>query len=110
MVALSNCHYVIYKKIDGYVLSRLDEDVQCDAVAIRELCELRDSCDDLMFDCNELHIFIEALCCNDTLTIRRQHKRENLSHSVAQLVALEHETGNLTTLVRVQLEQIRFYR
>ena len=41
---------------------RLDEDVQCDAVAIRELCESRDSCDDLMFDRSELHIFIETLC------------------------------------------------
>ena len=46
-------------KIDSYVLSRLDEDVQCDAIAIRELCESRDSCDDLMFDCSELHFFIE---------------------------------------------------
>ena len=50
---------VIFKKIDNYVLSRLDEDVQCDA--IRELCESRDSCDDLMFDHSELHIFIETL-------------------------------------------------
>ena len=49
-------------KIDRYVLSRLDEDVQCDAIAIRELCESRDSCDDLMFDHSELHIFIETLC------------------------------------------------
>ena len=31
---------IIFKKIDRYVLSRLDEDVQCDVVAIRELCEL----------------------------------------------------------------------
>ena len=53
---------VIFKKIDRYVLSRLDEDVQCDAVAIRELCESRDSCADLMFDRSELHIFIETLC------------------------------------------------
>ena len=53
---------VIFKKIDSYVLSRLDEDVQCDEVAIRELCESSDSCDDLMFDCSELHIFIEILC------------------------------------------------
>ena len=29
----------MYNIIDRYVLSRLDEDVQCDAVAIRELCE-----------------------------------------------------------------------
>ena len=40
----------------------LDEDVQCDAIAIRELCESRDSCDDLMFDCSELHILVETLC------------------------------------------------
>ena len=53
---------VIFKKSDRYVLSRFDEDVQCDAVAIRELCEARDSCDDLMFDHSELHIFIETLC------------------------------------------------
>ena len=56
---------VIFKKIDRYVLSRLDEDVQCDAIAIRELCESRDSCDDLMFDHSELHIFIETLCIHN---------------------------------------------
>ena len=44
------------------VMSRLDDDVQCDAAAIRELCESRDSCDDLMFDRNELHIFLQILC------------------------------------------------
>ena len=33
--------------MDIYVLSRLDEDVQRDAIAIRELGESRDSCDDL---------------------------------------------------------------
>ena len=32
---------VIFKKIDSYVLSRLDEDVRYDAIAIRELCESR---------------------------------------------------------------------
>ena len=53
---------VIFKKIDSYVLSRLDEDVRCDAIAIRELCESRDSCDDLMLDRGELHIFIGTLC------------------------------------------------
>ena len=52
---------VIFKKIDSYVSSRLDEDVRCDAIAIRELCESRDSCDDLMFDHSDLHIFIETL-------------------------------------------------
>ena len=53
---------LIFKKIDRFVLSRLDEDVQCDAVATIELCESRDSCDDLMFDHSELRIFIETLC------------------------------------------------
>ena len=52
----------IFKKIDSYVLSRLYKDVQCDAIAIRELCESRDSCEGLMFDRGELHIFIETLC------------------------------------------------
>ena len=36
--------------------------LQCDAVAIRWLCESRDTCDDLMFHRSELHIFIETLC------------------------------------------------
>ena len=88
MVALSNFHYVIirphlektsvilcinvifmitngmnllmkiFNKIGSYVLSCLDEDMQL----MRELCESRDSCDDLMFDRSELHIFIETLC------------------------------------------------
>ena len=49
-------------KIDSYVLSLLDEDVQCDTITIGELCESRDSCDDMMFDRSELHIFIESLC------------------------------------------------
>ena len=53
---------VIFKKIDRYVLSRLDEDVRCVAIAFRELCESRDTCDNLMFDRGELHIFIETLC------------------------------------------------
>ena len=51
---------VIFKTIDSYVLSRLDEDVQCDAIAIRELCESRHSCNDRVFDRSELHTFIET--------------------------------------------------
>ena len=50
-------HMIYKKEIDRYVLSRLDEDVQCGAIAIRGLCESGDSCDDLMFDRSELHIF-----------------------------------------------------
>ena len=48
----------IFNKIGSYVLSCLDEDVQL----MRELCKSRDSCDDLMFDRSELHIFIVTLC------------------------------------------------
>ena len=44
----------IYKKPNGHVSSRLAEDMQCDVVAIRELCKSRDSYDDLMFDRSEL--------------------------------------------------------
>ena len=77
---------VIFKKIDRYVLSRLDEDVQCDAIAIRELCESRDSCDDLMFDHSELHIFIETLCI---------HNRSRLVSSFTPLYIL----GNVITLL-----------
>ena len=77
---------VIFKKIDRYVLFGLDEDVQCDAIAIRELCESRDSCDDLMFDHSELHIFIETLCI---------HNRSRLVSSFTPLYIL----GNVNTLL-----------
>ena len=50
-------HMIYKKEIYRYDLSRLDEDVLCDAIAIRELCKSGDSCDALMFDLTELHIF-----------------------------------------------------
>ena len=53
---------IFQKMIVIIILSCFDEDAQCDAVAIRKLCESRDSCDDLMFDRSELHIFSETLC------------------------------------------------
>ena len=74
---------VIFKKIDRYVLSRLDEDVQCDAIASRELCESRDSCDDLMFDHSELHIFIETLC-----PLSGEAPKQKFSHIYLIIVAL----------------------
>ena len=37
-------------------------DNQSDAVAIRDLCESRDSCDDGIFDRAELNMFIDMLC------------------------------------------------
>ena len=52
---------IIYKKIDSYMLSHFNTKVQCDAAVIRELCELRDSCSDLLFSHKELEVFIA--CC-----------------------------------------------
>ena len=53
---------IIYKKIDSYMLSHFNAKVQCDAAVIRELCESRDSCSDLLFSRKELKVFIEMLC------------------------------------------------
>ena len=54
ILMITNVMNLLIKKIDLYILSRFDEDMQCDAVTIRELCESRDSCDDLMYDRSEL--------------------------------------------------------
>ena len=55
---------IIYKKIDSYMLSHFNAKVQCDAAVIRELCELRDLCSDLLFSHKGLEVFIEMLCIN----------------------------------------------
>ena len=52
---------IIYKKIHSYMLSHFNAKVQCDAAVIRELCESRDSCSDLLFSRKELEVFIEML-------------------------------------------------
>ena len=67
-----NCIYVISVNdscifniltIQGvYILSHFNAKVQCDAAVIRELCESRDSCSDLLFSRKELEVFIEMLC------------------------------------------------
>ena len=44
------------------MLSHFNAKVQCDAAVIRELCELQDSCSDLLFSSKELEVFIEMLC------------------------------------------------
>ena len=53
---------VILKTLGSYVLSRLDEDVQCDAIAIRKLCELTMTMTMTMkislFDINHLNTMI----------------------------------------------------
>ena len=53
---------IFQKMIVIIILFCFDEDAQSDAVANVKLCESRDSCDDLMSDRSELHIFIETLC------------------------------------------------
>ena len=50
---------IIYKKIDSYLKSRFNAKVQFDAAVIRELCDSRDSCSDLIFIRKELEVFIE---------------------------------------------------
>ena len=53
---------IIHKKIDSYMLSHFNAKVQCDAAVIRELCESRDSCSNLLFSRKKLEVFIEMLC------------------------------------------------
>ena len=43
------------------MLSHFNANLQCDAAVIRELCESRDSCSDLLFSLKELEVFIEML-------------------------------------------------
>ena len=50
----------MYDKNNVYVSTRLDEDVQCDAVIIRQS---RNFCNGLMFNRNQLHTCIETLQC-----------------------------------------------
>ena len=59
ILMITNVMNLLIKKIDLYILSRFDEDMQCDAVTIRELCESRDSCDDLeaTSDLNLFYLF-----------------------------------------------------
>ena len=47
--------YTIYNQINNFVEEDFNVDNQSDAVAIRELCESRDSCDDRIFDRAELN-------------------------------------------------------
>ena len=44
------------------MLSHFIAKVQCDAAVIRDLCESRDSCSDLIFSRKELEVIIEMLC------------------------------------------------
>ena len=44
------------------MLSHFNAKLQCDAAVIRELCELRDLCSDLLFSRKELEVSIEMLC------------------------------------------------
>ena len=56
------------------MLSHFNAKVQCDAVVIRELCESRDSCCDLLFSRKELEVFIEMLYIKNILCIKHMNK------------------------------------
>ena len=52
----------IYKKVDMYVNNHADRAVECVAIAIRELCDMRDSDDTQVFSDSELKFMIDMLC------------------------------------------------
>ena len=52
----------IYKKVDMYVNNHADRAVECVAIAIRELCDMRDSDDTQVFGDSELKFMIDMLC------------------------------------------------
>ena len=52
----------IYNKINKFLVEDFNIDNQSDAVAIREFCESRESCDNQIFDRTELNMFIDMVC------------------------------------------------
>ena len=52
----------ISKKVDMYVNNHADRAVECVAIAIRELCDMRDSDDAQVFSDSELKFMIDMLC------------------------------------------------
>ena len=52
----------IYKKVDMCVNNHADRAVECVAIAIRELCDMRDSDDTRVFSGSELKFMIDMLC------------------------------------------------
>ena len=52
----------IYKKVDMHVNNHADRAVECVAIAIRELCDMRDSDDTRVFSGCELKFMIDMLC------------------------------------------------
>ena len=51
----------IFKKVDMYVNNHADRAVECVAIAIRELCDMRDSEDTRVFSGSELKSMIDIL-------------------------------------------------
>ena len=49
----------IYKKVDMYVNNHADRAVECVAVAVRELCDMRDT---QVFNGSKLKFMIDMLC------------------------------------------------
>ena len=52
----------IYKKVDMYVNNHADRAVECVAIAVRELCDMRDSDDTQVFSGSKLKFMIDMLC------------------------------------------------
>ena len=52
----------ILKKVDMYVNNHADRAVECVAIAVRELCDLRDLDDTLVFSGSKLKFMINMLC------------------------------------------------
>ena len=65
-----NVRYFMYKynltlddwKVDMYVNNHADRAVECVAIAVRELCDMRDSDDTQVFSGSELKFMIDMLC------------------------------------------------
>ena len=52
----------IYTKVELYVNNHADRAVECVAIAIRELCDMRDLGDTQVFCGSELKFMIDMLC------------------------------------------------
>ena len=54
--------HTFINKIDTYVNSTVNFDIECTATAIKELCQARDMGDTQLFNRQELTITIDTLC------------------------------------------------
>ena len=52
----------MYKKVDMYVYNHADRAVECVAIAVRELCDMRDLDDKQVVSGSELKFIIDMIC------------------------------------------------